>query len=291
MNKRKGIILAGGIGSRLIPVTKVISKQLVPIYDKPMIYYPLTTLMLIGIKEILIITSPDFLDAFRELLGNGSHLGISIEYEIQKEANGLAEAFIIGEKFLNGDPVVLILGDNLFHGNDLSTNFLKASSNNKGGTIFAYSVSDPERYGVATFDKQDKLVNIVEKPTESISPWAITGLYFYDESVVEKAKTLRPSERGELEITDLNILYLKEGSLKVEKLGRGNVWLDTGNFDSLHEASSYIRTLENRQGLKVGCPEEVAWRQGFINDKQLENNAKSQLKSGYGEYLMKLIVN
>ena len=291
MNKRKGIILAGGIGSRLIPVTKVISKQLVPIYDKPMIYYPLTTLMLIGIKEILIITSPDFIDAFRELLGNGSHLGISIEYEIQKEANGLAEAFIIGEKFLNGDPVVLILGDNLFHGNDLSTNFLKASSNHKGGTIFAYSVSDPERYGVATFDKQDKLVNIVEKPTESISPWAITGLYFYDESVVEKAKTLRPSERGELEITDLNILYLKEGSLKVEKLGRGNVWLDTGNFDSLHEASSYIRTLENRQGLKVGCPEEVAWRQGFINDKQLENNAKSQLKSGYGEYLLKLIVN
>ena len=288
-DNRKGIILAGGIGSRLNPITKVISKQLVPIYDKPMIYYPLTTLMLMGITEILIITTPDFSLLYKNLLGDGKHLGISIKYAIQEKPNGLPEAFIIGEEFIEDSPVVLILGDNLFHGNDLFINLKNAASSKRGGTIFAYSVSDPERYGVATFDSNNKVIDIKEKPKNSESNWAITGLYFYDQSVVQRSKNLKPSNRGELEITDLNMSYLNDGLLNIEIMGRGIVWLDTGNFDSLHEASSYIRTLEHRQGLKVGCPEEVAWRLGLIDSKQLESNATPFLKSGYGQYLMNLI--
>ncbi len=288
-DNRKGIILAGGIGSRLSPITKVLSKQLVPIYDKPMIYYPLTTLMLIGITEILIITTPDFLLVYKNLLGDGKHLGISIKYAVQEKPNGLPEAFIIGEEFIEESPVVLILGDNLFHGNDLFINLKNAASTKKGGTIFAYSVRDPERYGVATFDSNNKVKEIKEKPLNSESNWAITGLYFYDQSVVQRSKNLQPSKRGELEITDLNMSYLNDGLLNIKIMGRGIVWLDTGNFDSLHEASSYIRTLEHRQGLKVGCPEEVAWRLGLIDSKQLEINARPFLKSGYGQYLMNLI--
>ncbi len=288
-DNRKGIILAGGIGSRLNPITKVISKQLVPIYDKPMIYYPLTTLMLMGITEILIITTPDFSLLYKNLLGDGKHLGISIKYAIQEKPNGLPEAFIIGEEFIEDSPVVLILGDNLFHGNDLFINLKNAASSKRGGTIFAYSVRDPERYGVATFDSNNKVIDIKEKPKNSESNWAITGLYFYDQSVVQRSKSLKPSNRGELEITDLNMSYLNDGLLNIEIMGRGIVWLDTGNFDSLHEASSYIRTLEHRQGLKVGCPEEVAWRLGLIDSKQLESNAMPFLKSGYGQYLMNLI--
>ena len=288
-DNRKGIILAGGIGSRLNPITKVISKQLVPIYDKPMIYYPLTTLMLMGITEILIITTPDFSLLYKNLLEDGKHLGISIKYAIQEKPNGLPEAFIIGEEFIEDSPVVLILGDNLFHGNDLFINLKNAASSKRGGTIFAYSVRDPERYGVATFDSNNKVIDIKEKPINSESNWAITGLYFYDQSVVQRSKNLKPSNRGELEITDLNMSYLNDGLLNIEIMGRGIVWLDTGNFDSLHEASSYIRTLEHRQGLKVGCPEEVAWRLGLIDSKQLESNAMPFLKSGYGQYLMNLI--
>ena len=288
-NQRKGIILAGGLGSRLSPITQAISKQLVPIYDKPMIFYPLTTLMLIGIKEILIITTPGSMMAFKDLLGNGNHLGISIEFAVQREPKGLPEAFIIAEKFINKSPVALILGDNLFHGKDLSLSFKNASFNKIGGTVFAYSVRDPERYGVAIFNEKNEIIDIVEKPESHISRWAITGLYFYDNSVVERSKLLKPSKRGELEITDLNNSYLRDGLLRIEKMGRGMVWLDTGNFDSLHEASSYIRTLEHRQGLKVGCPEEVAWRLGLIDDEKLESNAKDHLKSGYGEYLLKLL--
>jgi len=288
-NNRKGIILAGGIGSRLSPLTKVVSKQLIPIYDKPMIYYPLSTLLLIGIKEILIITSPNFLNSFQELLGDGSHLGISIEYAVQNKPNGIPEAFIIGEKFLNNSDVVLILGDNLFHGYDFLNNLKNNSFDSSGASIFAYSVSDPERYGVVIFDDEDKIIDIVEKPKNSQSKWAVTGLYFYDNTVVKRSKILKPSERLELEITDLNKSYLKDGLLNVERFGRGMVWLDTGNFDSLHEASSYIRTLEHRQGLKVCCPEEISWRLGFIDDTQLEKNAQALLKSGYGNYLINLI--
>ena len=288
-NCSKGIILAGGVGSRLSPITKVLSKQLVPIYDKPMIYYPLSTLMLMGITEILIITSPFFLKSFQQLLGNGNHLGISIKYSVQREPNGIPEAFIIGEKFLKNSNVVLILGDNLFHGYDFLNTFKSKLFNNKGATIFAYSVSDPERYGVITFDDKDQIMDIIEKPNNSKSKWAVTGLYFYDNTVIERSKLLLPSKRLELEITDLNKSYLKDGLLNVEKFGRGMVWLDTGNFDSLHEASSYIKTVEHRQGLKIGCPEEVAWRLGLIDDYQLELNAQSLLNSGYGEYLIKLI--
>ena len=288
-NCSKGIILAGGVGSRLSPITKVLSKQLVPIYDKPMIYYPLSTLMLMGITEILIITSPFFLKSFQQLLGNGNHLGISIKYSVQREPNGIPEAFIIGEKFLKNSNVVLILGDNLFHGYDFLNTFKSKLFNNKGATIFAYSVSDPERYGVITFDDKDQIMDIIEKPNNSKSKWAVTGLYFYDNTVIERSKLLLPSKRLELEITDLNKSYLKDGLLNVEKFGRGMVWLDTGNIDSLHEASSYIRTLEHRQGLKVGCPEEVAWRLGLIDDNELELNAKPLLNSGYGKYLINLI--
>ena len=286
---RKGIILAGGTGTRLYPITKVISKQLLPVYDKPMIYYPLTTLMMAGIREIMIITTPGDMLTFKELLGNGKQLGIKICYEAQLRPSGLAEAFLIASEFINDNPVALILGDNLYHGFGLIPQLKKANQSTSYATVFAYPVSDPERYGVIEFDSEGCVVSIEEKPFKPKSRFAVTGLYFYDSSVVEKAKKVTPSARGELEITDINKMYIKENNLMVEVLGRGMAWLDTGTFDSLHDASSYIRTLENRQGLKVGSPEEVAWRSGWINDDDLLKLAKSMIKSGYGDYLMRLI--
>jgi glucose-1-phosphate thymidylyltransferase len=286
---RKGIILAGGTGSRLMPVTKVMSKQLVHIYDKPMIFYPLTTLMLAGIKDILIITTPEHILNFKSLLGDGKDLGLNFSYKIQRKPNGLAEAFLIGEEFIDNSDVALILGDNLFHGQSFVSQVEKANSQKVGATIFAYQVRDPERYGTIELDKELKPINIVEKPINPKSSFAITGLYFYDRTVVEKAKKIKPSKRGELEITDINNLYLKEKTLKVEIMSRGMAWLDTGTFDALHEAGSYIRTLEHRQGLKVGCPEEVAWRNGWIDDNSLIKLAKPLMGSGYGNYLLQLI--
>ena len=289
MIKRKGIILAGGNGSRLYPITKAISKQLIPVYDKPMIYYPLSTLMLTGIKDILIITSPRDRDSFRELLGNGSQLGIDIKYKIQAKPEGIAQAFLIAEEFIKDSNVTLILGDNLFHGDFLVNRLQKNYFLNEGASIFAYSVSDPQRYGVVEFDSKGIAYNIEEKPKNPKSKFAITGLYFYDNSVIEKAKKIKPSERGELEITDLNKIYMQEGKLNVEKMNRGMTWLDTGTTDSLHEASSYIRTLERRQGLKIGCPEEVAWRMDFIDDEQLYLLSLDVIKSGYGKYLQNIL--
>ncbi len=287
--KRKGIILAGGTGSRLFPVTIGISKQLVPVYDKPMIYYPLTTLMMAGITEILIITNSEYLSSFKRLLEDGSQLGISIQYAIQNSPNGIAEAFIIGESFIGDNNVALVLGDNLFYGYQFDTILKQSCADSIGGTIFAYSVNNPKDYGVIEFDNNLRVTKITEKPKEPKSNWAITGLYLYDNSVIEKTKSIKPSKRGELEITDINMLYLEEGMLNVELMKPGNAWLDTGNPDSLHEASSYIRTLEKRQGLKVGCPEELAWRLKLINDKQLETLSKKFKKTTYGEYLMNLI--
>ena len=289
MVKRKGIILAGGNGSRLYPITKATSKQLIPVYDKPMIYYPLSTLMLAGIREILIITTPHDNESFINLLGNGSQFGINIKYKIQKKPEGIAQAFLIGEEFIDNSGVTLILGDNLFHGDFLVNRLQKNYLLNEGASIFAYSVIDPERYGVVEFDSKGVVYNIVEKPKNPKSKFAITGLYFYDNSVVEKAKQIKPSDRGELEITDLNKLYMEEGKLIVEKMSRGMTWLDTGTTDSLHEASSYIRLLEKRQGQKIGCPEEVAWRMGFINDDQLYSLSLDVIKSGYGEYLQSIL--
>ena len=289
--KRKGIILAGGYGTRLYPVTKVVSKQLLPIYDKPMIYFPITTLMLCGVKEILIITTPYDQDSFKKLIGDGSDWGIKITYEVQVSPAGLAQALIIAEKFLDQDPSILILGDNLFHGNDFPNLLLNAINNINGATIFAYPVSDPERYGVVEFNKKGKVIKIEEKPKFPKSKYAITGLYFFDKTVCEKAKTINSSERGELEITDLLNIYLKEEKLNVESFGRGMAWFDTGKFESLHEASSYVRTLENRQGFKLCCPEEIAWRKGLINDDKLKSLAIPLLKSGYGEYLLELLEN
>ena len=289
MVKRKGIILAGGNGSRLYPITKATSKQLIPVYDKPMIYYPLSTLMLAGIREILIITTPHDNESFINLLGNGSQFGINIKYKIQKKPEGIAQAFLIGEEFIDNSGVTLILGDNLFHGDFLVNRLQKNYLLNEGASIFAYSVIDPERYGVVEFDSKGIVYNIVEKPKNPKSKFAITGLYFYDNSVVEKAKQIKPSDRGELEITDLNKLYMEEGKLIVEKMSRGMTWLDTGTTDSLHEASSYIRLLEKRQGQKIGCPEEVAWRMGFINDDQLYSLSLDVIKSGYGEYLQSIL--
>ena len=289
MEERKGIILAGGIGSRLHPVTKTISKQLLPIYDKPMIYYPLSTLMLARIKNILIITNPNDKDNFIKLLKDGSQLGIKIQYEIQKKPNGLAEAFIIGKKFIRQSNVVLILGDNLFHGNDLIKLLQKNYSINNGASIFVYPVIDPERYGVVELDTKGRVIGIEEKPFKPKSKLAITGIYFYDNTVIEKAQQLKPSKRGELEISDLNEIYLKEGNLVVEKMGRGMTWLDAGTFDSLHEASSYVKSLEKRLGLKIGCPEEVAWRMNFIDDKQLYFLSKSSLNINYASYLESII--
>ena len=286
---RKGIILAGGHGTRLAPLTNAISKQLMPIFDKPMIYYPLTTLMLSGIQELLIITTPEDQYMFKKLLGNGNKWGIEICYAIQNEPKGLVQAFLIGERFIGNADVSLILGDNLFHGDELSNSMRKANSQKQGGTVFAYQVKDPERYGVAEFDKSGKAISIEEKPKFPKSNYAITGLYFYDNSVVERSKHVVPSKRGELEITHLNLMYLKDDLLKVETMGRGMAWFDTGTFESLHEAGSYIKTLENRQGLKVACPEEVAWRKGWINNSEFEKLAHQMLKSGYGQYLINLL--
>jgi len=286
--ERKGIILAGGIGSRLYPITQGVSKQLLPVYDKPMIYYPISTLMLAGIKDILIITTPLDIVRFKQLLGDGSNWGIQISYEIQIKPRGIAEAFLIGEEFINKKPVALILGDNLFHGEDLITKLRKCSKINNP-TIFAYQVHDPQRYGVIEFSKNSKVISIKEKPNKPKSSYAITGLYFYDESVTEKAKMIKPSKRGELEITDINKMYLLEDNLKVELLSRGMAWLDTGTYDSLHEASSYIKTIENRQGLKVGCPEEIAFKNGWIDQDKLKVLATQLNKSGYGKYLINLI--
>ncbi len=289
MVKRKGIILAGGNGSRLYPITKATSKQLIPVYDKPMIYYPLSTLMLAGIRDILIITTPNDRDTFEKLLGNGSQFGIDIKYKIQAKPEGIAQAFLIGEEFIKNSSVTLILGDNLFHGDFLVNQLQKNYLLKEGASIFVYSVSDPQRYGVVEFDSKGIAYNIEEKPLNPKSKFAITGLYFYDNSVVEKAKKIKPSDRGELEITDLNKMYMKEGKLNVEKMNRGMTWLDTGTTDSLHEASSYIRTLERRQGLKIGCPEEVAWRMNFIDDDQLYSLSIDLKKSGYGEYLQNIL--
>tara|TARA_B100000989_G_C19512774_1_gene459993 strand:- start:52 stop:945 length:894 start_codon:yes stop_codon:yes gene_type:complete len=285
-SSRKGIILAGGNATRLYPLTYSVSKQLMPVYDKPMIYYPLSTLMLTGIKEYLVIVSPIHLDAFKTLLGDGNQWGISIKYAIQEKPDGLAQAFLIAEEFIDNHPSALILGDNLYHGNELIPQLEKANIKKKGATIFVYPVSDPERYGVAEFDENKKVINLEEKPRTPKSRYAVTGIYFYDDSAVNKAKQIMPSSRGELEITSLNNLYLKENDLFVEIMGRGMAWLDTGTFDSLHQAGSYIRLLERRQGLKVGCPEEVAWRKNWINKKELIKLAENMLKSGYGKYLL-----
>ncbi len=287
--KRRGIILAGGSGTRLAPLTTAVSKQLMPVYDKPMIYYPLSTLMLAGIREVLIITTPADKASFQRLLGNGSNWGIDIHYAVQASPDGLAQAFLIGAKFLADHAAALVLGDNLFHGHDLVPQLQACNGPTAGATVFAYPVRDPERYGVVEFDSAGQVLSLEEKPEHPRSRYAVTGLYFYDDSVVERAKTVRPSPRGELEITDLNRLYLEQGQLRVELMGRGMAWLDTGTPDSLHEAASYIRTLEHRQGLKVGCPEEVAWRMGWINSERLEQLSQPLRKSGYGNYLLQLL--
>ncbi len=287
--KRKGIVLAGGTGSRLFPITKALSKQLMPIYDKPMIYYPLCTLMLAGIREFLIITTPNDKESFKQLLGDGSKWGININYKVQKTPDGIASAFILGEEFLNNSPSALILGDNLFHGENLGKNLDYANKDTDFSTVFAYGVSDPERYGVVEFNQSGEIISIEEKPKNPKSKYAITGLYFYDKDAPKKCKTLKPSKRGELEITDLNRLYLQEKKLKVSVIGRGMTWLDTGTFDSLHQASSFIRTLEKRQGQKVCSPEEISWRLNLISNSQLEFLAKAQEKSGYGKYLLSLL--
>tara|TARA_B100000212_G_C27358621_1_gene527095 strand:+ start:598 stop:1491 length:894 start_codon:yes stop_codon:yes gene_type:complete len=286
---RKGIILAGGNATRLYPLTYSVSKQLMPVYDKPMIYYPLSTLMLTGIKEYLVITSPEHLIAFKSLLGDGSSWGINIEYALQEKPDGLAQAFLIGEDFIDNKPSALILGDNLYHGSDLTPQLMNANEKNEGATIFVYPVRDPQRYGVAEFDNNNRVINLEEKPEYPKSRYAVTGIYFFDKTVVEKAKKITPSSRGELEITSLNNLYLKDNNLFVEIMGRGMAWLDTGTFDSLHQAGTYIRLLERRQGLKVGCPEEIAWRKGWIKDKDLINLAERMIKSGYGKYLLEII--
>ena len=286
---RKGIILSGGKGTRLTPLTSVISKQLLPVYDKPMIYYPISTLMLAGIKEILIIVRGDQEWMFKELLGNGSQWGIKIEYAIQEKPEGIAQAFIIGRDFIKNSSVALILGDNIFHGSDLISKIKKNSKNTNTNTVFAYPVKDPERYGVINFDDKGNPIKIEEKPKDPKSRYALTGIYFYTNEVVEKVKKVKISKRGELEITSLNQMYLKEKKLNVQILNRGITWLDTGTFDSLCEASMYIQTLEHRQGLKIGSPEEISWRNGWITSKQLKVLAEGLTSSGYGDYLISLL--
>jgi glucose-1-phosphate thymidylyltransferase len=286
---KKGIILAGGSGTRLYPLTRVVSKQLMPIYDKPMVYYPLSTLMLAGIKDILVITTPQDQQLFNELLRDGSQWGINIQYEVQPSPDGLAQAFIIGKQFVGKDSCALILGDNIYYGHGLTEMLKRAAEQENGATVFGYWVKDPEQYGVAEFDKDGKVIGLEEKPKEPKSNYAVTGLYFYDNQVVDMAASLKPSARGELEITDINKLYLEIGQLRIEKLGRGFAWLDTGTHSSLLQAANFIETIEQRQGLKIACPEEIAYRSGWIGDEAVLRIAEPLKKNGYGQYLIKLV--